>query len=99
MQQLSERRKTRAKDAGLCRGHILNMVSDRIFDLYSTVTDPRELWEALDFMYKAEEQGTNKYLIDQYLEFKLVDNKSIMDQLHELQVIDNKLTILKILLP
>src|SRR4051812_19207939 len=89
LQQLSEQRKIRAKCTGLCRGHILNIVFDRIFDLYCTVNDPRELWEALDFKYKAEEQGTNKYLIDQYLEFKMVDNKSIMDQIHELQVIVN----------
>ena len=99
LQQLAEQRKIRAKDTGLCRGHILNMVSDRIFDLYTSVKDPRELWEALDFKYKAEEQGINKYLIDQYLEFKMVDNKSIMDQIHELQVIVNKLSILKIVLP
>src|SRR5204862_7759776 len=76
LQQLAKQRKIHAKDTGLCRGHILNMVSDRIFDLYTSVKDPRELWEALDFKYKAEEQGTNKYLIDQYSEVNMVDNNT-----------------------
>nr|KAJ0185231.1 hypothetical protein LSAT_V11C900462940 [Lactuca sativa] len=83
----------------LCVGHIKNSLSDRLYDLYSPVKDPKELWNALELKYKAHEEGTNKYLVSKYLEFQMVDDKSIMEQVHELQVMVNKLNALTISLP
>nr|KAJ0199183.1 hypothetical protein LSAT_V11C600308020 [Lactuca sativa] len=77
-----------------CLGHIKNSLSDRLYDLYSPVKDPKELWNALELKYKAHEEGTNKYL-----EFQMVDEKSIMEQVHELQFMVNKLNALSISLP
>nr|KAJ0225474.1 hypothetical protein LSAT_V11C100003670 [Lactuca sativa] len=76
-----------------------NSLSDRLYDLYSPVKDPKELWNALELKYKAHEEGTNKYLVSKYLEFQMVDDKSIMEQVHELQVMVNKLNALTISLP
>nr|KAJ0210205.1 hypothetical protein LSAT_V11C400170140 [Lactuca sativa] len=70
----------------LCVGHIKNSLSDRLYDLYASVKDPRELWSALELKYKAHEEGTNKYLVSKYLEFQMDDDKPIMEQVHELQV-------------
>ena len=53
----------------------------------------------MEFKYEAEEEGTNKYLVSKYFDFKMVDNKPILEQVHELQVIVNKLRVLKIVLP
>nr|KAJ0188051.1 hypothetical protein LSAT_V11C900477710 [Lactuca sativa] len=78
----------------LCVGHIKNSLSDRLYDLYSPVKDPKELWNALELKYKAHEEGTNKYL-----EFQMVDDKSIIEQVHELQVMVNKLNALSISFP
>lgn len=63
------------------------------------ITDPRELWKALELKYKAHEEGTNKYLVSKYLEYQMVDDRSIMEQVHKLQVLVNKLTTLSISLP
>nr|KAJ0201752.1 hypothetical protein LSAT_V11C600334860 [Lactuca sativa] len=84
----------RRESEELCVGHIKNSLSDRLYDLYSPVKDPKELWNALELKYKAHEEGTNKYL-----EFQMVDDKSIMEQVHELQVMLNKLNALSISLP
>ncbi|RVW46570.1 Retrovirus-related Pol polyprotein from transposon TNT 1-94 [Vitis vinifera] len=59
----------------------------------------REIWEALENKYKAEEEGTKKFLISQYIDFKFFDEKPLLPQIHELQVIVNKLKVLKIELP
>ncbi|TLX67365.1 hypothetical protein E9993_23295, partial [Labilibacter sediminis] len=83
----------------MCLGHIKNTLSDRLYDLYARVVDPRELWNALELKYKAHEEGTNKYLVSKYLEFQMVDEKPILEQVHELQVLVNKLTALSIVLP
>ena len=99
IEDLNRQRKKRTEDEELARGHILNTLSDRLYDLYTEIKSPRELWEQLEFKYKAEEEGTNKYLVSKYLDFKMVDNKPILEQIHELQVLVNKLRILKIVLP
>ncbi|RVW22265.1 Retrovirus-related Pol polyprotein from transposon TNT 1-94 [Vitis vinifera] len=54
---------------------------------------------ALENKYKAEEEGTKKFLISQYIDFKFFDEKPLLPQIHELQVIVNKLKVLKIELP
>ncbi|RVW62312.1 Retrovirus-related Pol polyprotein from transposon TNT 1-94 [Vitis vinifera] len=87
------------EDELICRGHILNALSDRLYDLYTNTNSAREIWEALENKYKAEEEGTKKFLISQYIDFKFFDEKPLLPQIHELQVIVNKLKVLKIELP
>ncbi|KAJ9565836.1 hypothetical protein OSB04_001802 [Centaurea solstitialis] len=91
---LEKQRLLRKEAEALCLGHIKNTLTDRLFDLYSPITDPRELWKALEQKYKTHEEG--KYLVFKYLEFQMVDDKPIMEQVHELQVLVNKLNALSI---
>ena len=74
-------------------------MSDRLYDLYAPITCPRELWKALEHKYKAQEEGTNKYLVSKYLRFQMVDDKPIIEQVHEVQVLVNKMTALSISIP
>eukprot|EP00261_Vitis_vinifera_P019698 XP_010650253.1 PREDICTED: uncharacterized protein LOC104879341 [Vitis vinifera] len=97
--QVVAARKKREEDELICRGHILNALSDRLYDLYTNTNSVREIWEALENKYKAEEEGTKKFLISQYIDFKFFDEKPLLPQIHELQVIVNKLKVLKIELP
>ncbi|KAL6314756.1 hypothetical protein AAG906_027104 [Vitis piasezkii] len=54
--QVVAARKKREEDELICRGHILNVLSDRLFDLYTNTNSMREIWEALENKYKAEEE-------------------------------------------
>ena len=89
-------RKRREDDELMCRGHILNTLSDRLYDLYNSMTSPVEIWNALEYKYKTEKEGTDKFLVSKYFEFIMVDTKSILDQIHELQIIVAKLRELKV---
>ena len=92
-------RKKRQEDELICRGHILNALSDRLYDLYTDNSSARDIWNALEFKYKAEKEGTKNFLISKYFDFKMLDGKPILPQVHELQVIINKLRDMKIELP
>ncbi|KAK0588950.1 hypothetical protein LWI29_007634 [Acer saccharum] len=70
----------------MCRGHILNTLSDSLYDLYNTMKSPKEIRNALEYTYKAEKEGTDKFLILKYFEFTVVDTKPILDQIHVLQI-------------
>ena len=49
--ELDKLRQIRKEEESLACGHIKNTLSDRLYDLYSPITDPRELWKALEFKY------------------------------------------------
>uniref|UniRef100_A0A1U7XL52 Uncharacterized protein LOC104238824 n=1 Tax=Nicotiana sylvestris TaxID=4096 RepID=A0A1U7XL52_NICSY len=80
---VKEERKKREHDELLCRGHILNTLTDRLYDLYCNLKSPREIWTALQT----------------YFEFKIFDTRPIMDQIHELQILVSKLSDLEVKIP
>ena len=52
--------------------------------------------EALEAKYKTEKIGMNKFIIQKYFDYKMLDNVSVLDQVHELQILVNKLRDLSI---
>ncbi|GAV59385.1 UBN2_2 domain-containing protein [Cephalotus follicularis] len=96
LERVNQERKRHEEDELLCRGHILNTLSDRLFDLFTGMKSAKEICDVLEFKYRAKEQGTNKYLIAKYFNFKFIDTKPLLEQVHELQVIIHKICALKI---
>ncbi|XP_075100545.1 uncharacterized protein LOC142176513 [Nicotiana tabacum] len=96
---VKEERKKREHDELLCRGHILNTLTDRLYDLYCNLKSPREIWTALQTAYQNEKRGIDKFLALQYFKFKIFDIRPIMDQIHELQILVSKLSDLEVKIP
>ncbi|XP_057990279.1 uncharacterized protein LOC131172774 [Hevea brasiliensis] len=71
----------------------------RLYDLFTSVKSPMEIWKSLEFKYNSEKQGVDKFLIMKYFEFQMIDNISVMDQVHELHVLVSKLKDLKVIVP
>ncbi|XP_041025512.1 uncharacterized protein LOC121265917 [Juglans microcarpa x Juglans regia] len=99
IESITAERKKREEDELVCRGHILNTFSDHLYDLFTTIKSPKEIYNALEEKYKTEKLCTDKFIILKYFEFKMVDNLSVLDQVHELQVLVNKLRDLSISIP
>ncbi|XP_035843693.1 uncharacterized protein LOC118490277 [Helianthus annuus] len=71
----------------ICRGYVLNGLSDALYNVYYNVKTSKDLWDALDKKYKTEDAGTKKFVVARFLEFKMVDSKTVMNQVQELQII------------
>ncbi|XP_058211435.1 uncharacterized protein LOC131323598 [Rhododendron vialii] len=97
--KFKEQRLQRAEDALMCRGHILHALSDRLYDFYKETKTATEIWNALEFKYKVQEEGTNKFLIAEYFDFRMIDTKPILDQIHALQTVVNNISSMNIILP
>ncbi|KAK5771504.1 hypothetical protein PVK06_047718 [Gossypium arboreum] len=91
-------KKKREEDNFTCRRHILNTLSDRIYDLYMSMQSPMEIWKDLEEKYNIERQGTDNFLMMKYFDFKMLDSIPIMDQVHELQVLVSRLHDLKVVI-
>ncbi|GJZ56098.1 zinc finger, CCHC-type containing protein [Tanacetum coccineum] len=50
-------------DNYICRGHILNGMSDSLFDVYTNVESAKELWDSLESRYMAEDSSSKKFLV------------------------------------
>ncbi|XP_012442220.1 uncharacterized protein LOC105767260 [Gossypium raimondii] len=71
----------------LCRNYILNGLPDALYEVYSVKKTAKELWASLDHKYKAEDAGTEKFLVAKFMNFVIVDSKLVLNQVQELQLI------------
>ncbi|GKV27162.1 hypothetical protein SLEP1_g36365 [Rubroshorea leprosula] len=89
----------REEDELICRGHILNSLTDRLYDMYRNMSSPQEIWIALEKKCKHEKKGTNKFITLKYFEYEMKDDISIMDQVHELQILVSRMSKSEIKIP
>ena len=61
--EIQAQRKKQEEDESICRGNILNTLSDRLYDLYTSMKSPKEICNTLEAKYKIGKIGTNKFII------------------------------------
>ena len=59
----SRRRSKFENDDYICRGHILNGMSDALFDVYQGMESAKELWEALENKYVSEDASSKNFIV------------------------------------
>ena len=50
--EIKAQRKKRKQDELICRRHILNTLSDLLYDFYTSMKSQKEIWNALEAKYK-----------------------------------------------
>ncbi|WVZ84596.1 hypothetical protein U9M48_031619 [Paspalum notatum var. saurae] len=83
------------EDNTLFKGCILSALTDRLCDVYMHIKEGKELWDALDAKFGASDAGSDLYIMENFHDFKMVNDKSIVQQAHDIQCIAKKLEILK----
>lgn len=58
------------KDNKTVHGHLLNNVSNSLFDLFVNRRSTREIWEALEKKYGSDDAGMKKYVVESGCNFK-----------------------------
>nr|GFA52310.1 hypothetical protein [Tanacetum cinerariifolium] len=71
-------------DDYICRGHILNGMSDSLFDIYQKAESVKALWESLESKYMAKDAFATKFLVSSFMNYKMVDTRPVMEQYHEM---------------
>ncbi|KAD2393511.1 hypothetical protein E3N88_40488 [Mikania micrantha] len=71
-------------DNYICLGHILNGMCDALFDIYQNVETAKVLWDNLEAKYMAEDSSSKKFLVSNFINYKMVDSRSVMEQYNEL---------------
>ena len=71
----------------LCLNYVLNGLENTLYNVYSPLKTAKKLWDSLDKKYKTEDAGLKKFIVDKFLDFKMVDSKTVLSQVQELQVV------------
>ncbi|GJY28762.1 zinc finger, CCHC-type containing protein [Tanacetum coccineum] len=82
-----EQNKKRAKwdnDDYVCRGLILNGMSDSLFDIYQNVESSQELWDSLEAKYMAEDASSKNFLVSNFTNYKMTGSRPVLEQYNEL---------------
>nr|XP_027075858.1 uncharacterized protein LOC113699697 [Coffea arabica] len=95
-EDLKKQKEKHEEDEVVCRGYILNTLSDSLYDLFATVKSPKEIWTTFEHQHVNQKQGSDKFLIKKYFDFKFINNSPLLDQIHNLQVIVSKLKDLNV---
>ncbi|GKC29794.1 zinc finger, CCHC-type containing protein [Tanacetum coccineum] len=85
--QTVEQVRRRAKldnDYYVCRGLILNGMSDSLFDIYQNVETSKELWDTLEAKYMAEDASSKKFLVSNFTNYKMTDSRPVLEQYNKL---------------
>lgn len=63
----------------MCMGHILNGLSDSLFDTYQNEVTAKELWDKLETRYMTEDVTSKKFLVSHFNNYQMVDGRSVME--------------------
>ncbi|XP_050943684.1 uncharacterized protein LOC127150312 [Cucumis melo] len=72
-----------AKDNNTVRGHMLNHMSDPMFDLFVVQKSAKDIWSTLKSRYGGDDDGRKKYVVGKWLQFQMTNDKPVVEQIHE----------------
>ena len=55
------------EDQKVSKGHILDALSDPLFNLYQNVETAKDLWTTLEAKYLSEDATSKKFLVTQFM--------------------------------
>ncbi|CAH9085725.1 unnamed protein product, partial [Cuscuta epithymum] len=74
-------------DDEICKGHILNALSDGLFDVYQNTPTAKELRETLNNRYLTEDVTSKKFLTSHFMNYVMSHDRPISNQYDEMMCI------------
>jgi hypothetical protein len=65
-------------------GAVLSVIGDKFVDAYLHMWVAKDLWEALVSKIGATDAGSEMYIIEQFYNYRMVENYFVLEQAHEI---------------
>jgi hypothetical protein len=78
-------------DDNLFRGAIINILVDNLVDTYLQRKTGKDIWEALEAQYGSSDAGGELYVMEQFLDYRMVEDRYVVEQAHEVQALAKEL--------
>ena len=83
----------------LFRGAVISVLGENLVDAYMHIPSGKELWDTLEAKFGASDAGSELYIMEQFYDYRMVDDRSVVEQAHELQALAKELDNFKCNLP
>jgi hypothetical protein len=78
-------------DDNLFQGAIISVLVDNLVDTYLQRKTGKDIWEALEAQYGATDTGGELYVMEQFLDYRMVEDRSVVEQAYEVQALAKEL--------
>nr|ABA96872.1 retrotransposon protein, putative, Ty1-copia subclass [Oryza sativa Japonica Group] len=75
----------------LFRGALISVLADNIVDVYIHMPSGKDMWDALEAKFGVSDAGSELYVMEQFYDYKMVDDRSVVEQAHEIQMLAKEL--------
>jgi hypothetical protein len=75
----------------LFQGAIISVLVDNLVDTYLQRKTGKDIWEALEAQYGATDTGGELYVMEQFLDYRMVEDRSVVEQAYEVQALAKEL--------
>ena len=78
---------------------LFSVLGDNIVDPYMSFDNGKDAWEALEAKFGVSDASTELYVMEQFYDYRMVDERSVVEQAHEIQSLAKELEQFKCSLP
>jgi hypothetical protein len=75
------------REDSLFRGAIISVLADNLVDTYITLASGKEMWDALEAKFGVSDAGSELYVMEQFLDYRMVEDRSVVEQAHEIHML------------
>nr|ABA96226.1 retrotransposon protein, putative, Ty1-copia subclass [Oryza sativa Japonica Group] len=75
----------------LFRGALISVLADNIVDVYMHMPSGKDMWDALEAKFGVSDADSELYVMEQFYDYKMVDDRSVVEQAHEIQMLAKEL--------
>nr|CAE02415.2 OSJNBa0095E20.2 [Oryza sativa Japonica Group] len=72
-------------------GPFSGVLADNIVDVYMHMPSGKDMWDALEAKFEVSDAGSKLYVMEQFYDYKMVDDRSVVEQAHEIQMLAKEL--------
>ena len=63
----------------LFRGCLISVRADNLVDTYIRLTTGTQLWDALEAQYGVSDAGSELYIMEQFLDYRMIVDRSVVE--------------------
>ena len=71
----------------LFRGCVISILVENQVDSYIRLPTGKALWDALEAQYGVSNPGSKLYVMEQFLDYRMVEDHSVVEQAHEIHTL------------
>jgi len=63
------------------------VLAENLLDTYIRLTTGKQMWDALEAQYGVFDAGSELYIMEQFLDYRMVEDRFVVEQAHEIHTL------------